>query len=106
MRCKPSVFLLLGYISVCATVRDGSAGDWPQILGPNRNGVAADERIVASWPDGGPAVLWQRSAGSGFAGVSVSRGVAVLFHRVDDEEIVEAMNALTGERLWKTSLFQ
>jgi outer membrane protein assembly factor BamB len=103
MRCKLSVSLLLGYIAVCATVRDGSAGDWPQILGPNRNGVAVDERIVASWPDGGPAVLWQRSTGSGFSGVSVSRGVAVLFHRVGDEEIVEAMNALTGERLWKTS---
>jgi len=65
--------------------------------------VAVDERIAASWPDGGPTVLWQRDAGSGFSGVSVSKGMAVLFHRVDDEEIVEGMNALTGERLWKSS---
>ena len=30
MRYKPSLFFLLGYIAVCATVRDTSAGDWPQ----------------------------------------------------------------------------
>ena len=30
------------------------AGDWPQILGPHRNGLADDERLAASWPDAGP----------------------------------------------------
>lgn len=103
MQRTSSILLFLGCYAVGVTVSEAGAGDWPQILGPNRNGVAVDERIAASWPDSGPAVLWQRSAGSGFAGVSVSRGVAVLFHRVDDEEIVEAMKASTGERLWKSS---
>lgn len=103
MRCNWFVPLVLGYFVVSATITSAIAGDWPQILGPNRNGVAVDERIAASWPDDRPAVLWQRSTGSGFSGVSVSEGVAVLFHRVDDEEIVEGMNAVTGERLWKSS---
>ncbi len=103
MQRKQPILLLLGCFAVGVMVREAGAGDWPQILGPNRNGVAVGERIAASWPDGGPAVLWHRSTGSGFAGVSVSGGVAVLFHRVDDEEIVEAMNASTGERLWKSS---
>lgn len=103
MQPKSFGFLLLGYLASCVAVRDAGAGDWPQILGPDRNGVAADERIAVSWPNGGPKELWQRGAGSGFAGVSVSKGVAVLFHRVKDEEIIEALNALTGKTLWKSS---
>jgi len=31
-----------------------SAGDWPQILGPNRDGVATDERLHAAWGNRGP----------------------------------------------------
>src|SRR5690606_1800767 len=48
------------------------AGDWPQILGPSRNGVARDERIVDRLPAGGPPVLWEYAVGEGFAGVAVS----------------------------------
>jgi outer membrane protein assembly factor BamB len=79
------------------------AGDWPQILGPNRNGKAEGERIVSAWPEAGPKVVWERRAGSGFSGVSVAGGVAVLFHRVDDEEVVEALDASTGKLLWKSA---
>ena len=50
------------------------AGDWPQILGPRRNGVAIDERIAGAWPSSGLKTLWQREVGRGFAGVAVSRG--------------------------------
>lgn len=79
------------------------AGQWPQILGPKRNGHAVDERLADSWPDGGLATVWQRSVGSGFAGIAVSDGVAVLFHRIDDEERVEAMDARGGEVLWSAA---
>ncbi len=35
------------------------AGDWPQILGPDRSGVAAaDEKLADSWPPEGPKVVW------------------------------------------------
>lgn len=79
------------------------AGDWPQVLGPNRDGTAVDETIATAWPDGGPPVLWQRETGSGFAGVAVADAAAVLYHRVGDEQIVEAMNAATGKVLWKSA---
>jgi len=78
------------------------AGDWPQILGPNRDGHAAnDERLAESWPKEGPATLWQRKVGGGFAGVAVTKETVVLFHREDDEEVVEALDAMTGTPKWK-----
>lgn len=79
------------------------AGDWPQILGPHRNGVAVEERIVREWPSRGLKTLWQRDVGRGFAGVAVSKGTAILFHRVGDEEIVEALAAATGKLVWKSA---
>jgi outer membrane protein assembly factor BamB len=86
------------------TVPSG-AGDWPQILGPGRNGIAAaDEKLADRWPEGGPKLVWQREGlGSGFAGVAVAAGKVVLFHRVDDEEIAECLDAATGKPLWKAS---
>lgn len=77
------------------------AGDWPQILGPNRDGLAAkDERLADSWPKEGPAVLWQRKVGGGFAGIAVAQETAVLFHRVDDDEVVEALDVTTSKPRW------
>ena len=79
------------------------AGDWPQILGPTRNGVAQKETIADSWPSGGPKFVWEKEVGQGFAGVSVANGIAVFFHRVGDEETAEGLDAKTGKNLWKTT---
>ena len=76
------------------------AGDWSQILGPNRDGVAAGENVRREWGDDSPRELWQREVGEGLAGVAVAGDRVVLFHRQGDEQIVEAMHAETGEVLW------
>ena len=80
------------------------AGDWPQILGPDRNGIAAgDETLADSWPVAGPPVVWRREAGPGYAGVAVAAGRAILFHRVGGEEVVESLDAATGKTLWRAA---
>lgn len=77
------------------------AGDWPQILGPDRNGVAVDERLVDSFPAQGPSVLWEHRVGEGFAGVAVAAGQVIVFHRVNDTDTAEALEALSGAPIWK-----
>src|SRR5688572_23217057 len=44
------------------------ADDWPQFLGPQRNGVSAETGLAASWPKEGPPVVWQRDVGEGYSG--------------------------------------
>lgn len=79
------------------------AGDWPQILGPLRNGMAAaDERLADSWPAAGPRVLWRFRLGSGYAGAAVAGSRAIVFHRVDSTERVECLDAVSGKPQWKT----
>ena len=80
------------------------AGDWPQILGPDRSGrAAADERLADRWPSGGPKVVWRREVGRGYAGVVVEGERAFLFHRRGDEEVIEALDPTTGTTLWSDS---
>lgn len=69
--------------------------DWPQFLGPARNGIypAADVK----WPT---QVAWSREVGHGFAGPVIAGGKVILFHRRKLREIVEAFDARTGEPLW------
>lgn len=76
------------------------AQDWPQILGPGRNGIYTGGPIVASFPRTGPPLLWKRDVGAGFAGPAVATGKLVLFHRVNNRETVEAMDAATGKTIW------
>lgn len=92
--------LLLVWLVLAAA--SAAAGDWPQILGPERRGVAAgDEKIVARWPAAGPPVLWRREVGGGYAGVAVAGARVALFHRQGDREIVAALDVATGEPLWE-----
>src|SRR5580704_16216063 len=44
------------------------ATDWPQFLGPTRNGVYPGNDLGDSWPAQGPPVVWQKSVGQGFSG--------------------------------------
>jgi len=76
------------------------AGDWPQILGPHRNGRADNESLADSWPAGGPKTVWQRSVGRGYAGLAVVGNKGILFHCVENDEVVEAIDVRSGNRLW------
>ncbi len=95
----PALLLALAFIAATA-----AAGDWPQILGPHRNGVADDEHLVRSLPEAGPSLVWQRSVGSGYAGPAVSSGRLILFHREDAEAIVLALDAAHRQEVVAGSL--
>src|SRR5262249_17480959 len=71
--------LLLGFLigSLAARV---DAGDWPQFLGPTRNGVAEETGLATSWSADGPRVLWQRRVGHGWSGPVIAGDRLVLFH--------------------------
>ena len=77
------------------------AADWPQYLGPTRNGVYTGPPLNEKWPAGGPRVVWKKAVGAGLSGPVVADGKTILFHRVGDREVVEALNASTGATVWQ-----
>lgn len=74
--------------------------DWPQHLGPNRDGHSPESGLLRQWPKGGPAVLWQHEVGTGWAGPVVSGERLILFHRVSDDEVVKCLDPGTGAPAW------
>ncbi|HET6425767.1 MAG TPA: PQQ-binding-like beta-propeller repeat protein, partial [Planctomycetaceae bacterium] len=89
-------WLLLSGLMISAA----QAGDWPQILGSQRNGIAVDEKLGSKWTSGKLTPAWSVTCGSGLAGVAVTKGTVVLFHRSDDETL-SAFDAETGKPRWK-----
>lgn len=78
-----------------------NAADWPQFLGPTRDGIYAAPDISVKWPTDGPPVVWQKKVGDGFAGPAVAEGKLILFHRLENRETIECLNATNGEPVWK-----
>ena len=93
---KPLRCLLLVMIATLAA----PAEDWPDFRGPRRDGRSA-EPIGLQWGGAGPTVLWDKSVGAGFSNPVVAHGRVILFHRVGEQEVIEALDAATGKTVWK-----
>lgn len=78
-----------------------SAADWPQYLGPDRNGIYTGPPIADTFPAGGPRIVWRKTIGQGFAGPAVVGNRVLIFHRVKDEEVLESLDAATGKTQWR-----
>jgi outer membrane protein assembly factor BamB len=74
--------------------------DWPQFLGPERNG-STSQRWVDTWPAQGPVTRWKLAAGSGFSGPIIAGDTAILFDRDGDQERVRAVRLSDGTPLWE-----
>lgn len=88
-------------VLVLAAGLRAAAEDWPQFLGPERNGVYRGPALAESWGAQGPRVVWRKAIGQGFSGPVVVQGRVILFHRVGNEEIVDAIDATTGAAQWR-----
>jgi len=91
---------ITGVLLVAAATTLAAAADWPQFLGPERNGTYTGP-LVKSFPAGGPRIVWRKPVGQGFAGPVVASGRVILFHRLAGEEIVESFDATNGNPQWR-----
>jgi outer membrane protein assembly factor BamB len=82
---------------LCAAA--AAAGDWPQWLGPSRDGVSPEK--VAPWKQA-PQVVWRQAVGRGHSSPVVADGKVFLHAKVDrqDAEEVRAFDARTGRPIW------
>jgi outer membrane protein assembly factor BamB len=58
------------------------AEDWPQWLGPQRDGVWRETGLVDKFPRGGPKVRWRTALGGGYAGPAVAQGRVYVTDRI------------------------
>jgi outer membrane protein assembly factor BamB len=105
MRQTPVLLIAASTLAAVLAVEhrtlNGAAPDWPQYLGPERNGVYNGPPLAEVWPAAGPRKVWQKSVGEGFAGPVVVGDRVILFHRRGYEEVVEALDAGSGKDIWR-----
>lgn len=75
--------------------------DWPQLLGPGRDGQAIGESWDA-WRDT-PRIRWRTPCGGGYAGVAVVDGKVCLWHRESGQELLDCLRVEDGRRLWRAA---
>src|SRR5581483_6628178 len=80
------------------------AGDWPQWLGPRRDGSSPETGLLTTWPAAGPKVLWKVPGGDGYSAVAVADGRAFTLVQTDKGEQLRALDAVTGQTLWEAHL--
>jgi outer membrane protein assembly factor BamB len=105
-----TAFLLL---TIPAAAR---ADDWPQWLGPQRDGVWRETGVLDKFPEGGPKVLWRAPVKVGYAGPAVAEGKVYLmdfesekaipkdsFNRgeLPGNERVLCLDAASGKPVWE-----
>lgn len=101
---------LAAYLTVGLSAAAARADDWPQWLGPQRDGVWREEGLVQKFPPAGPRVRWRTPLGTGFSGPAVAGERVFVMDRVAAEpktvkpprlERILCLNAADGKILWK-----
>jgi outer membrane protein assembly factor BamB len=80
-----------------------SAADWPQWRGPRRDGKSPETGLLASWPAGGPKLVWKAAGlGEGYSSFAVVGGRLYTQGQKGDEQFVMAFDVASGKKLWET----
>lgn len=91
---------------VCAALMVTSCqavADWPQFLGPSRNGASSETGLARTWAAEGPEVLWTIDLGDGFGGPCVQGGKLYVLDREGTEaDILRCFDFQTGTEQWRS----
>ena len=96
------ILLLPMVASPTDAIRKANAADWPQFLGPDRNGISTETGLIDSWPEGGPREVWRVKGGIGMTGVAVKGDTACTMIQTDGQQRLLALNSETGATKWST----
>jgi outer membrane protein assembly factor BamB len=105
---QPAGLAVLAWSLFALAIR---ADDWPQWLGPQRDGVWRETGILDKFPVTGPRVLWRAPVSFGYSGPAVAAGKVYITDHVRDGKVkvgsgvagterVLCLDAATGKLLW------
>ncbi len=99
--------LAMSFFVLFALTASGLAGeyDWPQWLGPHRDGLSQETGLLEEWPTEGPPLAWKvTTVGLGYAGVAVADGRVFILGSRDGVTHLMALDETTGDELWATPI--
>lgn len=74
--------------------------DFPQYLGPDRNGVLPNTKIAGDWTKNKPRQRWRRPIGSGWSSFAIVGGYAFTQEQRGDRECVTCYRVTDSAPMW------
>ncbi|HEY3969415.1 MAG TPA: PQQ-binding-like beta-propeller repeat protein [Planctomycetaceae bacterium] len=81
-----------------------TATDWPQFLGPDRNGISRETELLNEWPLEGPPEVWRVAGGPGMSGLAIAGGRVLTLIQKSGRQSVLCLDAETGRKKWEQDL--
>src|SRR3989339_132549 len=81
------------------------SANFPQFMGPDRNNIVNDTKLLKVWPADGLKELWRIKVGSGFA-APVVYGDKIYFLDYDlakEEDVVRCLDSKTAKEEWRSA---
>ena len=86
----------------CALESPAKAENWPQFLGPNRDGTYPGKLFQNHSPEHAFPLSWKISVGEGFSGPVADQERVVIFHRLKNQERLECRALVDGHTVWES----
>ena len=115
MKIHWRLWLACGLCSVA--LKSGFGTDWPQWMGPQRDGIWRESGLLEKFPESGATVKWRIPVAGGYSGPAVADGRVYLTDylresgesfnnpgqraELQGKERVHCLDAATGEEVWK-----
>lgn len=77
-----------------------TAHDFPQFLGPDRNGKLSGPTLARDWRAQPPEEIWRQPIGAGWSSFAVIGPYAITQEQRGSQELVTCYELLTGKLLW------
>lgn len=77
--------------------------EYPQFLGPDRNGTVTNVTLARDWQEQPPREIWRRKVGAGWSGFAVAGDSAFTQEQRGEDEMVTCYDLRTGEIRWAHS---
>jgi len=91
--------MLLAAALVSTTLSLDTSAQWPQWRGPVRDGSVPKGAVPETWPDD-LRITWTRAVGEGYSSPVVEGGRVHVHSREGDDEVVTALDLVTGSPVW------
>jgi outer membrane protein assembly factor BamB len=77
-----------------------STNDYPQFLGPRRDGVVEGPALARDWSLHPPQLIWSHPIGAGWSGFAVAGSSAVTQEQSGERELVTCYDLNSGQLVW------
>lgn len=98
---RTAIAIFLPLVS-CVPWAVAAEGDWPAWRGPRRDARCDETRLLKSWPEAGPKLLWKAEGlGEGYSTPSIAGNLVYLMGNKDGQEWVLAIDRTKqGQGVW------